>query len=258
MFHLAFQAGGPSVSGMIKLSCWAMVGRIVTCAALMALPGGAHAGEGFQSTAVVEVAESVASEANTWVDVELEVIHSDQTLWAAAKALDLPRKWQVDEQAALERVRTSVSARQVGKTRRLEITVRSTDAKEARALSSAVAKAYAERRQKIELARAEMAMKALDAELAEQERLVAEKRKALDELVKKLGIEFQEKAGKGDGVEASVSEDYVEARRGVVSGRAMLEGMEVQHAKKTARLKLPKKPVSIVEKPATVEELPRE
>jgi capsular exopolysaccharide synthesis family protein len=121
---------------------------------------------------------------------EFEVIKSQKVLKRVVVALDLTKRWGVDADEALQKLKNIVDTQNIRGTELITIQVRHTNAEDARDVAKEVAKAYRERRAELENERASQALAKLEGALREQEDQVEEKRKVLNTIVETKGIPY--------------------------------------------------------------------
>ncbi|MGE9267428.1 MAG: GumC family protein [Verrucomicrobiales bacterium] len=173
--------------------------------------------EKFQSTAVVQVHPTMftldpfgdAGGANVsngsimtraFMENEFQVITTDHTLREAAESINLPERWGMDMDLVVMTLKGIIEANPRRGTDFIEITVRHPKKDIACDVAAAIAKAYSERRNRMEQGRSQEALNALDEELTLQGDRVQEKRKALTVLIQQYGIPyFEEVRGGGYG-----------------------------------------------------------
>jgi len=116
---------------------------------------------------------------------ECEMIRSREVLDRTIDALGLETSWKLDRPSARTKLKNMISVEDVKDTNRLKITVRGKDPQVTSRIAGAVANAYSEVRRNLHLKWAKEAIRTLDKKIAEQEKKVEEKRKILEEIVKK-------------------------------------------------------------------------
>ena len=119
---------------------------------------------------------------------QFAVISSRATLERIVEKLGLTMRWNLPADEVVDVLAGIVTVQQVRDTDLIEIRVRHTQPEDARDIADMVAREYASRRSEMEMERAQDVLSALDAELEIQENKVEEKRKALDTIIKTLGI----------------------------------------------------------------------
>lgn len=164
----------------------------------------------YESTVVIQVVDGMEVVSGCFQDEELKNVEVEarrvvgvSTLERVRERLQLEARWDADAKKVTEMLRKAVKAEVREGTDLIEITVRHTDAGDARDVAYGLAEEYSELRKEEELEKARMALEVLDAELKEQEEKVEEKRKMLDQLLEGSGLEH-EKAVKDIGEKQAV------------------------------------------------------
>jgi Mg-chelatase subunit ChlD len=159
---------------------------------------------------------------------EFEVVEAEQTLKGVVDELGLDKKWGTNKAGAMRRLKDAVKTGQVRGTDLIEIKVEEDNAADARLIAERVAKAYQERRTKMEMDRAEQVLSSLEGELREQEDLVEEKRKVLDTVVQAIGIPYVEGVRGGGEMGRSQEGIYELAERNLYELEKEKQQLEIQ------------------------------
>lgn len=132
---------------------------------------------------------------------EFEKIKSRNSLEKVVENLDLTRRWGVDKETALKRLKSNVETQNIRGTDLISIQVRDASPKDARDIAEEVANAYKEYRSGIERRESEQALAKLRKAVQDQEEKVEERRKTLStimltkDIVYKGGDSFYDKSG---------------------------------------------------------------
>ena len=163
--------------------------------------------EKYESTSVVQVHPSMIAinpignsngsnpgtlMTRNYMENEFETIIAPETLKMAAERIELPTRWSMTMDEAVENLKAIVNASPRRGTDFIEISVRHATPADARAIADAVSEAYMNRRKESEVNRAQRALKALDDELVSQSDLVQDYRKELTVLIQQYGIPYFE------------------------------------------------------------------
>jgi len=122
---------------------------------------------------------------------EFEVLKAQKTLEPVVEELRLDKKWGISKEQALRRLQDSVETKNVRGTDLIEIRAKDADPILSRDIASGVAKAYRDRRARLEEERAQQALDKLNNALREQEDRVEEKRKLLNTIVETKAIVYR-------------------------------------------------------------------
>lgn len=171
-------------------------------------------------------ASGAAQMTQSFFGTEFEVIRSQKTLLLVIGALDLTTRWGVDKEQALHTLKEIVDTQNIRGTDLINITVRHTNAEDARDVAMEVAKAYRDRRGELEQDRAQKALDKLDKALREQEDRVEEKRKVLNTIVETKNIVY--KGGESIFGAAPVGADEDAVARSATMSYEQLEQEKVQ------------------------------
>ena len=175
----------------------------------------------YESTAIVQINDpnsdlSTGDEVSDeeYLEAQGEIIVSDQILESVVEKLNLTQHWKKSEKDSLVTLREATTVQPRLGTNLIEIKVKAKDRDLAHQLAGAVALSYQNDRNAEEIERAEAQLKLLDAEIEAQQRRVAEKRKALDQLAKITGRPYSEVETKAPSAE--INEDTVEGLRNTI------------------------------------------
>lgn len=192
----------------------------------------------FESVAVVQVrpiGEPAAGIGSPMPQPDIatlgSVLVSVGNLETVVEELDLPSRWMVSPDEAIEVLEDSVETEVIVGTDLIRIRVRHTNPDDARDIAKAVVEAYIDREANRAMQRGKEVLYALDDELRELEDQAEERRKVMETV----------RANGGDGLE--------EATREYESAQAMLEAMKVRFASQRIALKIPKLPLTVHEEP---------
>lgn len=175
-----------------------VIAFLITLAGIrIASPGGLW-GYKYESTAVIEIHVRPMSHA-PWpserkrtMEIYIEDLLSNHTLKSTSNDLRLSQRWDLSSEIAFKQLKTIVSAKHQRDTDFIEIKVGSDVQEDAQNLANAVADHYVHRINFNNKERAKKAIKALDTELASQEKEVLLKKKYLVSWIGSYGIPFFE------------------------------------------------------------------
>jgi len=197
----------------------------------------------YESTAVVQVNSRSWGNLNSdgltsrFFGTQFEVIKSRKVLQRAVGALDLTKRWGVDDAEAIQMLKNIVQTQNIRGTELIAIRVCYTNAEDTRDIALEVAKAYRDRRAELENDRARQMLEKLDDALREQEKRVEEKRQALNKLV-------EENEGS-----PSTARHLDAARQDSEDARETLDEMRMETATDRISRELPRNPIVIHEEP---------
>jgi len=122
---------------------------------------------------------------------EFEKIKSRNSLSKVVEKLELPNKWSVDKETALQILKGIVSTQNIRGTDLISILVRHTNKEDARDVTAEVARAYKAYRTEIETRDTERNLFELNKAVRDQEDKVEERRKVLATIVRTKGIIYK-------------------------------------------------------------------
>lgn len=168
-------------------------------------------------------------ETEQFLQTEIAVIRSRETLMRVVERLDLTSRWLgMDAEAAVIVLEDIVQTEPVEGTDLVRIEARHIRAEDARDIADATARAYLERRSMLERERSGRALDALETEVRSQEDLVEEKRKLFHTILKAVGIPYIEGLA-GSGVMGGTEETlFREAKREEAKAMAEQRTKEIQ------------------------------
>ncbi len=144
----------------------------------------------YESGAVLQVRPSTMGGGLT---SEFEMIRSAKTLEIAASELELEKRWSMDTQQVLGRLREIVEVENIHGTDLIKIDVRATNPRDAKDVAAAVSRAYRMRRAEWENEGIDGVVAALREAVMAQEKVVEEKRRELASLIRSEGLTFAPK-----------------------------------------------------------------
>lgn len=221
----------------------------------------------YESEAVIEVrpraADTTPQEPVTrtpqFLGTEFEVIKSRNSLEKVVIALELPNRWMVDKETAIQILKGIVTTQNIRGTDLISIRVRHTNKEDARDIAEQVANAYKENRAEIESREVEPMLRELNKAVRDQEDKVEEKRKILSIIVKAKGIPVKGAELESSHVEGETREDairrgldaqnYVDAKRDFETEQDLLQTLKLKQMGETISRKIPNESVVLHESP---------
>lgn len=116
---------------------------------------------------------------------EFEVIRAQKTLEMVVQRLGLTTRWNMSDEDAIAILRGIVDAQNIRGTDLIQISVKHTNPEDARDIAKEVYEAYKKRREDSERKVVESSLKMLEMEIYDQSDVVEEKRKQMDNLLKR-------------------------------------------------------------------------
>ena len=181
---------------------------------------------------------------------ELEKIKSRNSLEKVVDNLDLAKRWNMDKESALKRVKDSIETRNVPGTDLLSIKVREASERDAQEITQEVVQSYKKYRSSIETREAEKGLFELKRAVRDQEDKVEEMRKVLATIVRTKGIVHKgqdssygqsavdEETAKNDTREEAIkrgldAQDYADAKREFETEQQLLQSMKLKQINET-------------------------
>ncbi|MBK1829111.1 hypothetical protein JIN77_00085 [Verrucomicrobiaceae bacterium R5-34] len=152
-------------------------------------------GVSMTSKAPGTVSSPSASHPNTFLNTQIEIARAEATLKRALKESDLINRLGGNQTAALERVQRSLQVKTLRGTDLIEISYRDEDPVIAKDAVTAVYQTYVARRTELEVQQNKEQLEALQQELEQSRKRLAEKRADLIQAAQKMGIIWQEENG---------------------------------------------------------------
>lgn len=184
------------------------------------LPSGAHGDIGFQHTTP-----------QNFYATEFEKIKSRAILAKVVGKLELTRNWGVDEDTAIQMLRSLVSPDNIRGTDLISIRVRHTDREGARDIAAELAKKYREYRVEILNREAERHMNELNKAVKEQEEKVEERRKVLATIFRTGSLLAGPDMAEADAeksMDVIHAQDVTDAKRDFETDQALLQTMKLK------------------------------
>jgi uncharacterized protein involved in exopolysaccharide biosynthesis len=194
----------------------AMAGLLISAVITYVMP------KMYESTAVIEITSrskpsqnvSQGSTSPNHFGTEFEIIKSRNTLLRVVESLDLPSRWAIHPEGAIDILKTIVKTENIEGTDLCSIKVRHTNKLDARDIALEVVSAYKEYRTEIEEKHVEKVINGLKRAVREQEDKVEEARKILTTIARA-------------NLEAG-SPDYDDAKRDFEMNLSLLEQMKLK------------------------------
>ncbi len=227
----------------------------------------------YESVAVIQVkpkkeggfcSTGLSSAVNTnCFPTQIDVIKSRNSLGMVIKNLDLTNRWNVDEERALQMLKSMISREDIPRTDLVSIRVRHSNKVDARDVALAVVEHYKQYRAELEGREVESVIHELTKAFKEQEDKVEERRKVLATIVMTQGVTFDgsdlEITPKpGDTSEEAINrsikmQDYLDAKRDLEIDQELLQQLKLKLVGETIWAKIPFEGVVIHEMPVIAE-----
>jgi uncharacterized protein involved in exopolysaccharide biosynthesis len=219
----------------------------------------------FESTVTLQVrpspsAQPLASEAFSpeapgesritpeFFGTQFEVIKSRNVLEKVVAKLELKNRWNVDKETAMRILKGIVDSQNIRGTDLISIRVRHTNQVDAREIAEEVANAYKANRAEIESEKADAMLQELNKAVRDQEEVVEECRKTLEDLarIQRTNLQIE---GTETLMHFPTRQDYVDAQRNLATAQDLLQTMKLKQVAETISRKIPNESVMIHEEP---------
>jgi secreted protein with Ig-like and vWFA domain len=201
---------------------------------------------------------------------EFGKIKSRSSLEKVVDNLDLAKRWNVDKESAIERVKDSIETKTVSGTDLMSIRVRDASERDAQEITQEVVQAYKNYRRSIEERDSDKALWELNKAVRDQEDKVEERRKVLATIVRTKGVIYKgqdsfygqsgvdEEGVKDDSREDAIkrgldAQDYVDAKRDFETDQKLLQAMRLKQIGRSIADKMPDETVIVHEMTPKVE-----
>ena len=182
-----------------------------------------------------------ASDARTmspqFFGTEFEKIKSRSSLEKVVENLELTKRWNVDKEAAMARLKSSIETKIIRGTDQISIGARDSNPEEAKEIVQEVAAAYQEYRTANDRKAEEQSLTKLREAVQNQEDKVEERRKVLSTMARTKGIiykgddtpEADESSAREEAIKRGLdAQDYADARRDFETDQQLLQAMKLK------------------------------